>query len=696
MKKTTTYILTGIISLLGSCSSEENTTADGDNGRTPITLSARLDGMTRAANDLQGSTFAVDEVGVTFKKSDDTFLAANKAYTIASDGKLTDPAGEKYYFPTDGTTLSVYAYAPYNDTAMPTSFEVKTDQISNENYIASDILYGVPSSAVSPFNCDNVVLNFTHKCAKVVVSLTPGEGFTIDDLSPSMLMTSEVSTAMTLKDAANGICEAFTDSKSAITLGIYGMDDTGNPTYNTETGTLTAAAVLIPQTIPAGTPFISLVFTEGSSSNSPLVLSLPAALTLEAGKEYHFNLKANRSALALKGDMAITDWGSVDNGSSNLSEAMLINLSNLTSDLTVTSDCYLTGITSKKITIAEGVTLTLNNAIIKSNQIVCEGNAKIYLKGENKVTAPSNCSGIEAGPEGTTLTIYGDADGTIEVQGGAFGSGIGSGLWNSCGNITINGGNITAKGGKEGSGIGSGSENSCGSITINGGTVTANGGTCAAGIGSGYRNSTCGNITITGGTVTANGGSGAAGIGSGKINTKCGDITITGGNVTATSGYAGAGIGSGEQQASCGNITIKGGTVTATEGQNGAGIGSGYNNSSCGDIIINGGTVTATGGQHGAGIGSGYWNSSCGNINVAGGNVTAIGGQYGAGIGSGRWKSSCGNITVTGETNGTLSLSAKAGTNAYCIGKGIDANAPNSITITNATITLDDSNSSAQ
>ena len=593
------------IGLLASCSSEEMTTTDGDNGRTPITLSARLDGMTRAANGLQGNTFAVDKVGVTIKKSDGTYLAQNKAFTIATDGTLTAPAGEKYYFPTDGTTLSVYAYAPYNATDMPTSFEVKTDQISNDNYIASDILYGVPSSAVSHNNGGNVELNFTHKCAKVVVSLTPGEGFTINDLTPSKLMTSEVSTAMTLTDATNGTFVESTESKSAITLGTYGMDMNGEPTYDTTSGTLTAAAVLIPQTIPSGTPFISLVFTDASASNRPLILSLPTALTLEAGKEYHFNLKANRSALMLNKDIAITNWGNVDKGSCEISN--YFNLNNLESDLTVESDSYLTGTTSKKITIADGVNVTLDNAIIEGNQIVCKGNATIYLKGTNKVTCTTDKkAGIEVGPTGTTLTINGDANGIIEVQGGKWGAGIGSGQDDSIiGNITINGGIITATGGENGAGIGSGDENS-----------------------------SCGNITITGGTVNAIGGGQGAGIGSGNNNSSCGDITITGG------------------------------TVTATGGDSGAGIGSGDNESSCGDITITGGTVTATGGDYGTGIGSGGYYSTCGNI----------------------------SIDMTGKSD--YSIKIKAGSTAYCIVNGYTNSSAGAITITNATITLDDSNSS--
>ena len=48
---------------------------------------------------------------------------------------------------------------------------------------------------------------------------------------------------------------------------------------------------------------------------------------------------------------------------------------------------------------------------------------------------------------------------------------------------------------------------------------------------------------------------------------------------------------------------------------------------------------------------------------------------------------------MTGKSD--YSIKVKAGGNAYCIGKGSDSSA-GAITITNATITLDDSNTSSK
>ena len=244
-----------------------------------------------------------------------------------------------------------------------------------------------------------------------------------------------------------------------------------------------------------------------------------------------------------------------------------------------------------QISIADGATVTLDNASINANGawwsnyagITCVGNATIILKDDSENTVRGfyeDYPGIYV-PDGSTLTIKGGAAGTgkLTASSNGYGAGIGGGLEGdyeiSCGNIEIQGGDITATGGGYAAGIGSGGYANCGTITISGGTVSATGGEQAAGIGSGSDFASCGTITISGGTVTANGGSHAAGIGSGSSSgAVCGDITINTGvtQVTATKGDgAPYSIGAGVDGTCDGTVTI-GGVVfyDATNGyQNG-------------------------------------------------------------------------------------------------------------------------------
>lgn len=306
----------------------------------------------------------------------------------------------------------------------------------------------------------------------------------------------------------------------------------------------------------------------------------------------------------------------------------LVDLSTLTDDYEAKDGDILTGklAGNYKISIKDGATVTLKNAIIQGTQdgasvtlknvtiqgtqdgagewagITCNGNCNIMLEGVNTVKGFSDIySGIYV-PVENTLTI--DGSGKLSVSSGSneyglsFAAGIGGGADMSCGNIVIKNGIIKAESGGLGAGIGSGvvfsSDITCGNITINGGTVTATVGEegVGAGIGTGYNfaSLSMGNITISGGTVSAKGGVDAAGIGTGGVNDgeiTIGNITISGGTVTASGNDAGAGIGIGRSNGGSitfGDITITNGVkkVTVTKGN---------------------GSLNGNGAQHSIGIG---------------------------------------------------------------------------------------------
>lgn len=258
----------------------------------------------------------------------------------------------------------------------------------------------------------------------------------------------------------------------------------------------------------------------------------------------------------------------------------------LTSDYTATDGQTLNGTLNGnyQVSIADGATVSLNGANININNnsksgslncagITCLGNATINLYGGSiNHCSSNNYPGIQAGPQGKTLTIQGT--GSLNVQGGSNAAGIGGGSGINCGNISLMGGAITACGGQYGAGIGSGQDGICGNIEIVGGEITATGGEGAAGIGSGSGvNAACSSILLYGGIINACGSVGAAGIGSGSGGT-CSSIEIEGGTITAQGGSNAAGIGSG-QNGHCGNVEIEGGSINATGGEGAGNIGAG-------------------------------------------------------------------------------------------------------------------------
>ena len=238
-------------------------------------------------------------------------------------------------------------------------------------------------------------------------------------------------------------------------------------------------------------------------------------------------------------------------------------------------------------------------------------------------------------PAGSTLTVYGQTEGTGKIcshpSGGAA---IGGYSEHDNGNIVIHGGIIQADGYDNCAGIGSNDSRTGGAIAIYGGTITARGGKDGAAIGGG-KYCSGGTITIYGGNITANGptesdsSENGAGIGGGNEGSG-GHITIYGGTVTAWS-RDGAGIGGGDD-GDGGHIAIHGGTITSTKVNQGQGarIGGGCD-AAPGTIVIDGGTVTAVGG-FGACIGGGRRNTAGGSVTISGGVISASG-TYGIGAG---------------------------------------------------------------
>ncbi len=152
-------------------------------------------------------------------------------------------------------------------------------------------------------------------------------------------------------------------------------------------------------------------------------------------------------------------------------------------DYVATDGEILTGSCYHGIAIADGASITLDNASIGWG-IICKGSATITLSGTNSVKGEAYQAGIQVGGAGSVLTIRGK--GALEAKGGDFSAGIGLGRAFKSevrgGDIVIEDGTITANGNGKGAGIGTGicygdgASATLGNIIIKGGTIKAVGG----------------------------------------------------------------------------------------------------------------------------------------------------------------------------------------------------------------------------
>ena len=422
--------------------------------------------------------------------------------------------------------IEVAAWHPYAEE-MP-DVVVRADQSDRTAYDASD--YISAKNTVQFGQAAN--LRFTHRTAKVVVALLPGNDMTAGELANAQVTLENVTTG----NAADG--------SSLIP-------------YNNSTALLPA------QTIQAGLPFIQVKLAEDAKySYKP-----DAAQTLEAGKQYTYTITVNKTSVSLSGT-AISNWEQKEVGGEAWPEpqpvpddAQVIDLTSGAQSINQDGNYVVRGQAANALTITGGspvVYLDGANIMVSNGPAISitGGSPVIHIVGEGNSVSSSNNTGIAVSNE-ATVTITGNSTADVltakgGTSGGAgsnstAGAGIGSPIGGTQGgniiirNVTIHatGGELSSNAG--GAGIGSSSNGTCGDIMIANAVIFADGGEYAAAIGMGCNSvnvdfpaASIGAITITNSDITANGGYAAAAIGFSACYTQGGPATYCSGKITIT------------------------------------------------------------------------------------------------------------------------------------------------------------------
>lgn len=313
-----------------ACNNEET-----DNWAGEIRLSSGLEAqqVTRSINTaLQGGQIA-DKIKVGFFINEDvasdptTTYTQNLSYTANGSGSFS---GSTVYYPQSGNGVNIYAYAPWKDGLSLDgnyAFSIQQDQSTDENYLASDLLWGQPMKLKTDDSGDyesanpvertkeNVNVTFKHLLSKIQIELTPEAGLTAEDFRGATLKILNVknSTSLTL---ANGAISDASGSAVEVTAATY-EDKEGLTGEN-----LKAAAIVVPQTIAKGTKFLKVTLKSGGE----LYYTLPsgesdADLVLKSGKIYKYDIKVKLTGLTVTSQ--ITDWETIGNGIPTSGEAVM-------------------------------------------------------------------------------------------------------------------------------------------------------------------------------------------------------------------------------------------------------------------------------------------------------------------------------------------------------------------------------------
>ena len=315
--------------ILAGCSNEENEAVDNWNGEIRLSSGLVVQQVTRSIETDKQSTQIAENNHVGFFINEDvtesptTTYTQNLDYTADGGGNFT---GTTVYYPQSGKGVNIYAYAPWKDGLTLDGnypFTVKTDQSEVNAYIASDLLWGQPMKEETPdtYITANPVartktpvpVTFKHLLSKIEVTLKVGKGLTVDHFKGATLtiLNTKPTTNLTLKDG--NISEA-SGIPTDIIAASYGQETTS--------ATLTAAAIVVPQTITKGTKFMKLHLTTGGD----LYYTLPNGsadedLLLESGKIYKYEITVNLTGLTVTS--TINDWETIGNGNPVKGEATM-------------------------------------------------------------------------------------------------------------------------------------------------------------------------------------------------------------------------------------------------------------------------------------------------------------------------------------------------------------------------------------
>lgn len=209
----------------------------------------------------------------------------NVAWTVGTDGALTNTDDAVYY--SGNNTATITAYHPYNSAWTGTShaFSVSKDQSNEANYRNSDLLWATASSSKT----DKAVgLIFAHKLAKVNVTLTSTD---IADLSGATISICGTNIATNFNPSTGELSAATADVQE-IEAGV-----TTEEAY-------TASAIVVPQTVANGTKFIKVV--HGSKT---FYYTLAADKELKSGYSHNYTLTVKEKELEIVTESdKITDW----------------------------------------------------------------------------------------------------------------------------------------------------------------------------------------------------------------------------------------------------------------------------------------------------------------------------------------------------------------------------------------------------
>ncbi len=265
-----TVLIVSALALFASCNNESSTTLDGGSAaETLVTISPSITRATELGFE------SGDEIGVSIVKTGDEAYVSNEM--MSYDGSLF--SSDLIWYSGSDVTSSIMAYYPYDAIGVPTSFSVKADQSSGDNYTLSDLM-SVVADGVTP-TAEATPLTFKHLLSSVVINITNEYGEAVS----AVKLQGSIPTASVDLDAQSVVVDG-TASASDITA--YGVTST------------IYTAVVVPQSVA--------LTVEVETEDGELFSQALALATIASNKQYTINL-----TISQEGDITATFSGEIEN-----------------------------------------------------------------------------------------------------------------------------------------------------------------------------------------------------------------------------------------------------------------------------------------------------------------------------------------------------------------------------------------------
>ncbi len=198
--------------MLASCSNDEDFVPQDDLKDTPITVTAGVEGMLTRAG-YEGTSVLPETFYLT------VIQAEGESQYNYHNMVMEKTAGENKYTPIDNMFWNEANRSPFVSayTIEGTTFKVQTDQSSEPNVIASDLLGAVKKSGETSGDVtiteDNIAINFRHLLCKLDVTFSWGTEFSTENKTIKSVVYSGFGISATLnrEDGAITADETPTD-----------------------------------------------------------------------------------------------------------------------------------------------------------------------------------------------------------------------------------------------------------------------------------------------------------------------------------------------------------------------------------------------------------------------------------------------------------------------------------------------------